>query len=176
MTRDSPPALPVSISQASIAGATLGLTQDAVKQLYGIGWREDVVTVSNFPVLIYAHRQQAIYFDPDTRRAIILTTWNRGHRTAAGVGPCSSIDEVRSAYGAALKPSSWNTSEGKIFAYTVGKNLLFAFNGLPNPSTHVTAVALYDGDGPRNDGNGVDVTSGTLPFAAFTALNESVCS
>jgi hypothetical protein len=40
----------------------------------------------------------------------------------------------------------------------------------------VTAVALYDGNGPKNDGRGVDVKSGTLPFAGYIALNESVCS
>ena len=127
--------------------------------------------------LIFVHRRQSIYFDPDTGRSIIVTTWNPDHRTAAGVGPCSSLEELESAYGSALKPSRWNTQEGKIYAYTVGENLLFAFNGRPpNPSKRVTAVALYDGDGPKNDGRGVDVESGTLPFAGYIALSESVCS
>ena len=123
------------------------------------------------------HRKQAIYFDPDTRRSIIVTTWNPEHRTAAGVGPCSSLEELESAYGSALKPSPWNSIEGRVYAYTVGENLLFAFNGRPpNPSKHVTAVALYDGNGPKDDGSGVDVQNGTLPFAGFIALSESVCS
>ena len=173
---DEPPPR-VSISQNAIAGATLGHTEESYKQLYGLGWRSDVITEPNFPVLIFVYRRQSIYFDPDTRRSIIVTTWNPEHRTAAGVGPCSSLEELESAYGSALKPSPWNTQEGKIYAYTVGENLLFAFNGRPpNPSKRVTAVALYDGDGPKDDGRGVDVQSGTLPFAGYVALNESVCS
>ena len=167
----------VSITQTSIAGGKLGQTEEAYKQLYGVGWRSDIITAPNFPALIFVHRRQSIYFDSDTRRSIIVTTWNADHRTAAGVGPCSSLDELRSAYGGALKPSPWNTQEGKVYAYTVGENLLFAFNGRPpNPSQRVTAVALYDGDGPADDGRGVDVEGGTLPFAAYIALSESVCS
>ena len=176
-TRDAPAPAPVSITQTAIAGAKLGLTQAAYKELYGIGWRADVVTAPGFPVLIYQHRRQSIYFDPDTRRGIIVTTWNREHRTAAGIGPCSTIDELKAAYGPALKPSPSNTQQGKVYAYLVGKNLLFAANGLPpNPSKFVTAVALYDGDGPRNDGRGVNQQGGTLPFAGFIALSESTCS
>ena len=177
LTRDeaTPPA--VGISQAAIAGATLGQTEKAYKQLYGPGWRSDILTVPNFPALIFTHRRQSIYFDPDTRRSIIVTTWNPDHRTAAGVGPCSSLEDLQSAYGGALKPSHWNTIDGNVYAYTVGENLLFAFNGPPpNPSKRVTAVALYDGNGPKNDGRGVDVKSGTLPFAGYIALSESVCS
>jgi predicted Ser/Thr protein kinase len=176
MMGDDAPSPAVNITQTSIAGARIGLPEDAYKDLYGIGWRADVVSAPNFPVLIFHNRQESVYFDPDTRRAIIVTTWNRNHRTAAGVGPCSTIEELKSAYGSALKPSSWNTIDGKVYAYLVGKNLLFAANGLPpNPSTLVTAVALYDGDGPRNDGRGVDVRSGTLPFAGYIALSESSC-
>ena len=176
-TRDDGPPPRVSISQTAIAGATLGQTEQAYKQLYGAGWRSDLVTEPNFPALIFVHRSQSIYFDPETRRSIIVTTWNPEHRTSAGVGPCSSLQELEAVYGSALKPSRWNTQEGKTYAYTVGPNLLFAFNGRPpNPSKRVTAVALYDGDGPKNDGRGVDVKSGTLPFAGYIALSESVCS
>ena len=176
-TRDDGPPPRVSISQTAIAGATLGQTEQAYKQLYGPGWRSDILTLPNFRALIFVHQGQSVYFDPDTGRSIIVTTWNPEHRTSAGVGPCSSLQELEAVYGSALKPSRWNTHEGKIYAYTVGPNLLFAFNGRPpNPSKRVTAVALYDGDGPKNDGRGVDVKSGTLPFAGYIALSESVCS
>ena len=175
--RDDRPHTPVTISQTSIAGAKLGLTEAQYKRLYGIGWRADVVSEPNFPVLIYQHRRESIYFDSDTRRGIIITTWNRDHRTAAGIGPCSTIQELKAAYGTALKPARWNTQDGKVYAYTLGKNLLFAASGLPpNPSKFVTAVALYDGDGPRDDGSGVDEFGGTLPFAGFIALSESTCT
>ena len=175
--RDGAAPAPVRITQTSIAGAKLGLTQAQYKSLYGIGWREDVFTLPNFPVLIYAHRRESVYFDPDTRRGIIVTTWNKEHRTAAGVGPCSTIEELKAAYGNALKPSPWNTQNGKVYAYLVGKNLLFAAGGLPpNPGKLVTAVALYDGDGPRDDGSGVDEEGGTMPFAGFIAISESTCA
>jgi predicted Ser/Thr protein kinase len=177
LLRDSEPSPPAAISQGAIAGAPLGLTEDAYKKRFGPGWRSDVVTEPGFPVLIYAQRKQAIYFDPDTRRAIIVTSWNPKHRTAAGVGPCSSIEELEEAYGPTVEPSHWNTQNGKVYAYTVGKNLLFAAGGLPpDPGKHVTAVALYEGDGPKDDGRGVDVEGGTLPFAGYIAISESPCS
>jgi tRNA A-37 threonylcarbamoyl transferase component Bud32 len=168
---------PVAISQASIAGARLGLKMDAYKRLFGPGWRQDVLTQANFPILIHHPRRQSVYFDGKTRKAIIITTWNRNHRTAEGVGPCSTVEELKAAYGSGVKPSPWNTIKGKVYAYLVGENLLFAVGGLPpNPGTTVTAVALYDGDGPRDDGRGVDVDGGTLPFAGFVAISETPCS
>ena len=48
-TRGDPIPSPVGITQTSIAGATLGLTQAAYKELYGIGWRADVVTATGLP-------------------------------------------------------------------------------------------------------------------------------
>jgi hypothetical protein len=176
-TRDGGPPRPVAISQNAIAGVGLGMTKSAYKHSYGVGYREDVFTLPNFDVLIFQYRKLSVYFDRTTRRAIIITTWNRNYRTSVGVGPCSSIQQLKSAYGSALRPSRWNTLHGKVYAYTVGKNLLFATNGKPpNPSKFVTGVALYDGDGPRDDGNGVDVSGGTLPFAGFVALNETPCT
>ncbi len=173
---DGPPRA-VSITQSSIAGARLGEVASVYKQRYGIGWREDVLTAPNYPVLIYHDRKIAMYFDDTTRRSIIVTTWNRDHRTRAGVGPCSSVDDLRSAYGRDLRPSHWNTVDGKVYAYTVGENLLFAVGGKPpNPGNTVTAVALYDGNGPGDDGAGVDVEGGTLPFAAFVAISEAPCA
>jgi len=174
--QDSEPPLRAAISQTAIAGAELGLEKSAYKRLYGVGWREDVFTLPNFPVLIFHRPKLAVYFDDETRKALIITTRNREHRTAAGVGPCSTIEELKSTYGSALKPSRWNTIEGKVYAYTVGENLLFAANGKPpNPTTYVTAVALYDGNGPNDDGTGVDMRNGTLPFAGFVALSELLC-
>ena len=99
------------------------------------------------------------------------------YRTKAGVGPCSTIDQLKAAYGTALKPSPFNTIDGKVYAYMVGANLLFAADGRPpHPAATVTAVALYDGNGPRDDGTGVAVRGGTLPFAGYVALNETPCS
>ena len=36
--------------------------------------------------------------------ADVMTTWNRNFRTAAGIGPCSTIAEMKQAYGEAVQP------------------------------------------------------------------------
>jgi hypothetical protein len=173
----SGPVAPAAITQSSIAGARLGLTKAAYKRLFPLGWREDVFGMPNFTVLIFTARETSVYIDRSTRKGIIVTTWNRTYRTAAGVGPCSSLDELKSAYGSELKPSPMNTQKGKAYAYVVSRNLIFAMGGKPpNPSKTVAAVALYDGNGPRNDGSGVLNSGGTLSYAGFVALSEIACT
>ena len=55
-------------------------------------------------------------------------------------------------------------------------NLFFGVAGIRGRlSNRVRVVALYDGDGPRGDGSGVDVAGGTLPFAGFVALSDTQC-
>jgi tRNA A-37 threonylcarbamoyl transferase component Bud32 len=177
LTRGGGSAARASISQSAIAGARLGLKAPAYKRLFGVGARQDVFSPPNYPVLIFTLRKTAVYFDHSTRKGIIVTTWNAADRTAAGVGPCSSLEQLKAAYGSALKPSPFNTQKGQVYAYTVGPNLLFAMGGKPPvPSKTVAAVALYDGNGPHNDGTGVKVGGGTLPYAGFVALSEIQCA
>jgi hypothetical protein len=80
----------------------------------------------------------------------LIDAWNKAYRTAAGVGPCTSIARLKAAYGERLKPAKWNTQHGKVFAYTLGSHLLFAANGAPVPARHVTSVVLYSG-GPGQE-------------------------
>jgi serine/threonine-protein kinase len=168
---------PPAISQSSIARAHLGVTMAAVKKQFGIGWREDVVTEPGFPVLIFHERQLAVYFDEEGGKATIVTTWNPRYRTAAGVGPCSRITDAKAAYGSRFQPSPWNTQNGVVYGYIVKPNLFFTVGGLPGRLTdRIGVVALYDGDGPHNDGAGVDVAGGTLSFAGFIALSETQCT
>ena len=83
--------------------------------------------------------------------------------------------ELKSAYGGAPKPARPNAGGGRSTPTTLGENLLFALDGRQNPSKRVTAVALYDGDGPQDDGRGVDVEEwGTLPFAGYIPQRERV--
>jgi serine/threonine-protein kinase len=166
-----------AISQSSIAGAHLGVTIPEVKKQFGIGWRQDVVTGPGFPVLIFQERQLAVYFDAERSSANIVTTWNPRYRTAAGVGPCSPIADAKAAYGSRFRPSPWNTQKGVVYGYVVKPNLFFTVGGLPGRlRDRIGVVALYDGDGPQNDGAGVDVRGGTLPFAGFIALSETQCT
>jgi hypothetical protein len=161
VTRDDANPTPPQITPASIAGATLGLTKDDYKALFGVGWREEIFEGPDYPTLRYFGRKLAIYFQPHVSPAVEITTWNNDFRTAAGIGPCSSIDDLKNAYGNALRPSPENTINGKVYAYIVG-HLIFGANGRPpHPSTHVTAVGIYSGI--------------TLGFAAYVVLNEPSC-
>ncbi len=164
---ESPAGRPPSISQDAIAGAKLGLAADAYKRRFG-GWRPQTLTVTNYPSLAFQDPRVAVYFPPHGKRAIIITTWNRNYRTAKGVGPCSTLADLQRAYGAGVKPSEWSTAKTGVYAYTVGKNLLFAVR----PDTKVVAtVALYDGGAPRANAHG-----GTQSYANYVAQVEASCT
>ena len=160
---------PASISQTAIAGAKLGLTGDAYKQRFG-GWRAETLTEPNFPAFVFQGPKVAVYFPPNGKKAIIITTWNREKRTAQGVGPCSTLEELTKAYGKELKPSSQATSPDgkKVHAYLVGKNLLFAVG---NDMKAVRSVALYDGGVPRAHELG-----GSEAYANYVAQVEAPCT
>jgi tRNA A-37 threonylcarbamoyl transferase component Bud32 len=161
VTAENPPQTPPQITAASIAGATLGQTKDDYKGLFGVGWREEIFQGPDYPTLRYFGRKLAIYFESPTGPAVAITTWNSDFRTAAGIGPCSSITDLKNAYGNALRPSPHNTIDGKVYAYIVG-HLIFGANGRPpHPATHVTAVGIYSGI--------------TLGFASYVVLNEPSC-
>ena len=46
-------------------------------------------------------------------RAVEITTWNRADRTADGVGPCSTLAQLKAAYGARLKLAPGTPSQGQ---------------------------------------------------------------
>lgn len=158
------PAKVASITNTMIAGAPLGLTKAAYKKHYGIGYREDRRTVpSDYSVLIFINpdRKIGVYFQKPKDAAIEITTWNPAFRTSAGVGPCSTIAQLKAAYGARLVPSKPNIQHGKIWAYLVGR-LIFATD-----FKRVTVVALYHG--------APNVSGGALSYASFIALTETAC-
>ena len=163
VTRDhsSTPRTQVFITPRGFANAPLGLKSDEYKAIFGVGWREDLFVPPQFPVLYYFDRGFGIYFKHPGGSAIIMTTWNKHFRTAAGVGPCSPIAQLKAVYGNALRPSRDSTVRGKVYAYTIG-HLIFGANGLPgHPSSNVTAVGVYRGT--------------TLAYAAFVTLSEPTC-
>ena len=161
-TRGGSTTLP-QITPTSIAGAALGLREADYKSLFGVGWSTGTFDGPNYPVsLLLRPPRVAVYFPRDGARAIEVTTWQKSFRTSAGVGPCSTIAELKSAYGNALEPSPNNTIDGKVYAYTVG-HIVFSANGAPpHPSTRVTSVAIYRGI-PRG-------------WATYTAMHEPDCN
>ena len=171
-TRDDAPAptrpSSVGITQTSISGVTLGRSRDAYKQRFG-GYRELTLTESNPPIpgLVFGQPEVGVYFRANGERADIITTWNRRLRTAAGVGPCSTIEEMKAAYGDAVQPSPFGTQDGTVTSYVVGRNLLFA----TQDQRTISAVALYNG----SRSNQVSRPGIPQSWANFVAAVETPC-
>jgi hypothetical protein len=160
------PAQAAAITPTSIAGTPLGLTKRAYEHHFGQPWLLARLPTSGHVKLTFLDREVGVYFKGLSDTAVEITTWNKDYKTAAGIGPCSTITELKKAYGTRLKPSKWNTQHGQVFAYTVGKSLIFA----SNDHFIVDDVALYYGDAPDANKPG-----GALPYAGYIALSETPC-
>lgn len=156
-----------AITPSSIAGATLGLTAAGYRRLLGAPSRLEKAKGGDLGLpgfqqpdgwsrLVFPRRKLEVYFDGGTR-SVLVTTWNRAFRTTAGIGPCSTVAQLRKAYGSKLKPSAFNTQRGRVCVYTLG-DLLFAAADLVT----VTAVGLYDSKAP-----GAQRKGGSLAYAGF---------
>jgi len=151
----------VFITPRGFVDAPLGLKEDEYKTIFGVGWRQDLFVPPRFPVLYYFDRRFGIYFGRPGGPSIIMTTWNKHYRTAAGVGPCTTIAHLKDVYGNALRASPANTVGGSVYAYIIG-HVIFGANGPPGrPSPTVTAVGVYRGT--------------TLGYAGFVTLSEPAC-
>lgn len=156
------------VTPTSIARAKLGLSASAYKNLLGAPARKVALNApEGWSELLFAKRHLGVYFKHGSDRGVLVTTWNRGYKTAAGIGPCSTITRLKKTYGNRLKPSKFNSQNGVVYAYTVGKNLIFASNNL----TTVEVVGLYDGNDPD-----VNKPGGSLSYAGFVTLSETGCS
>jgi serine/threonine-protein kinase len=170
--RAAPSARP-EITQTAIHGARLGLLASAYERLLvprgitpGFGRAKDLD--SGYTSIWFGRRKVAVYFAPGTKRGTILTTWNAAYRTAAGIGPCSTIEAMQKAYGDAVHPTWAGTDPktGTIWSWAVGDNLLF------NSENHrtITAVALYNGDPAHTRHNSPQA------WANYISANERWCS
>jgi tRNA A-37 threonylcarbamoyl transferase component Bud32 len=161
---------PATITQTRIAGATLDLKDSAYRRIWKAA---GALLPLKFPEHYARHefptRKTAVYFASDNVqgailpghvRAVEVTTWNRSDRTAEGVGPCSTVEELKRAYGARLKPAPANTLGHNVYGYTVGKNLFFAIAAPPHPR-FVGAVAVY---------------SNRVDYAGFNAISDPPCT
>ena len=157
-----------AITQTSIAGVELGRPKAFYQQRFG-GYKELMLTEQDPPIpgLTFGVPEVGVYFRASPDRADIITTWNRQNRTAAGIGPCSTIEEMKQAYGAAVQPNPHGISpDGKtVHQWVVGPNLMFA----TQDQKTVSAVALYRGSLPNT---ARDPRRG---WAGFVAAVENPC-
>jgi hypothetical protein len=168
---------PPAITQTSIAGAPLGLSVAGYTKILGtpdlrVTQPQEVkgFPSTEYPTLVFLRQKVAVYFpDGFDAPAKIITTWNSNYKTDHGIGPCSTIADLKKAYGPGVRPDHWGTQGKKHWMYDVGRNLLFAASGPTRiPSKYVSAVGLFDGSLP-----GADVGRGARPFAGFVTGNET---
>jgi hypothetical protein len=164
------------ITQRAIAGAPLGRSAKYYRRHFG-PLSYSLAGFVDYPTLTFGTPEVAVYFPKQKtaipapgRRAHIIATWNRSYRTAAGIGPCSTVAAAKNAYGARWKPSRdgiiWKHTGGVHSAYVVGNNLIFE---ITPDGRRILAVGLYEGN-PHNTGNGSPQS-----YANFVTSNQPGC-
>ena len=156
LNRSSKPPSPTTITQISLGGAKLGESNVTLERLWGGGQKLQATFPADYFLLRTTQLDLTAFFVGTTDKAVELVTWNKADRTAAGIGPCSSLTALKHAYGKRLRLTPNNHGYG----YTVGKHLFFAIGSPPTPR-FVSAVALY---------------SNPLPTAATNAISEGPCT
>ena len=153
-----PHAARTTITPTTIVGGKLGDPNQLISKIWHGGQKFLAQTPGNYVVLTQRNRNVSAYFLGTTDKAVEITTWNKNDRTAEGIGPCSTLADLRRVYGTQLKPSPNNTHNGQVAGWIVGKHLFFAMG---NNLTTVQAVAIYSND---------------LASASYLALNEGPCA
>jgi predicted Ser/Thr protein kinase len=147
-----------TITTNGFTDASLGLTRADYQRIWGIGYRFATLRdPEGYTFLSNNIKRRTAYFEPNNPKAIELTTWNSAGRTPEGAHPCSTVHELKVAYGDRLEPVEANIINGKVLGYTVGKRLFFAI-GLDAKT--VEAIAIH---------------TNPLEDAGFLALSEGPC-
>jgi hypothetical protein len=159
-----------TITQESIAGAKLGLSARTYEKLIGKHFYRAPLNLppgqpTGWSRLVFS--RLSVYFPPKKTLAAVIATWDRRYKTAAGLGPCSLIDDLKLTYGNRLKPAKIATKHRVVYAYTLGKNLLFESLN----HSYVEVVALYNGSDPN-----VGKPGGSLDLAFHIALSTRTCN
>jgi len=139
----------VDITPVSIAGIQLGMSKPAALKRMTRPLRHDLLE-DGYERYVSPRQKVEVYFATGTRGVAVVTTWARTLRTAAQVGPCSTLAALKRAYRGRLR--AFHEGLGTP-AYRLG-NLVFTVNG-----SRVGAVGLGRGDG-----------------GAYVTLNVALCT
>ncbi len=158
-----------TISETAMGGLALGASDSDYEGAWGPSSIGALKYPEDYAKRTFGERKVAVYFASGDiqgairngdARVVEITTWNESDQTEAGVGPCSTVAELKTAYGGRLKPVPGNIIKGKVYGYTVGNKLFFGVGPLGRP-THVGVVAVY---------------ANPLQYAGFNALSEASCA
>ena len=153
-----------AISQTKVAGLKTGLSADVYKARLGSS-RTEGPAGTGLPDARIRRGPRGRVFPEGGARSIIITTWDKKYKTSKGIGPCSTIAQMKKAYGGAVKATWAGTQNGVVNSYVVGNNLLFATQ---NHRT-ISAVALYRGTPAHTRGGSPQA------FANYVAISETAC-
>jgi serine/threonine-protein kinase len=158
------------ITQSAIDGVSLGRTRTYYRRVLGPSRpfveKPAIQGAGTFPAASFQTPAVGVYFRPHHPKAFIITTWNRTFRTAEGIGPCSTLAQMRSTYGRRAVPTySGSGPHGVHWSYQLGRNLLFVtqdhktissvvlFTGPPNARARNQPPGTYQGDANYLGGN-----------------------
>lgn len=107
------------ITGRSVGGASLGLDRAGYAARFG---RPLFVTryAGGMTRLTFRAGAVHVYLAPSTHRGVALLTADRDYLTVGGVGPCSPLSRLRSAYGRSLRPIRLAHSR-RVAAYRRGR-------------------------------------------------------
>lgn len=111
------------IEPSAIGGVKVGATAAQAKAKLGAA-RVDHLE-GGLMRFVFAKARTEVYFREGGTNALGVVTWNKAFRTAAGLGPCSRVADLRAAYAGKLKPFRFG---GVVVAYRLG-NLMFTAEG-----------------------------------------------
>ena len=125
----------IDISPLYIRGVSLGTSQAQARALMTKPIRVDRLE-DGYMRFVSTRQKLESYFRTGTKGVAVVTTWNRQFLTERQVGPCSTLTDLKRAYGPLLRPFKQG---GKTVAYRVD-TLIFTLNG-----SRVGTVALGRG-------------------------------
>jgi serine/threonine-protein kinase len=140
-----PVAAPPKITESSIDGLGLGHTASYYAKTMNQGWKSSILSQPGFPEMSFQQPEVGVIFPKRGKRSFIITTWNRRFRTAAGIGPCSTLAQMHKVYGTRVPPAwAGSSHDGKKHtSWQLGRNLLFVTQDRRTIST----VVLFKGVG-----------------------------